>query len=108
MENFLTFFNSKASSDGILTMRNRIECPDGFSISVQASKYHYCSPRETNMGWYNEVECGYPSTDDISDELKKYAETPSNYISSIYGYVPIRIVIRELNRHGFNFAVSPE
>ena len=26
--------------------RKRIKCVDGFSISIQASPYNYCSPKE--------------------------------------------------------------
>ena len=28
-------------------VRNHIICKDGFEVSVQASKHHYCYPRET-------------------------------------------------------------
>jgi hypothetical protein len=38
----------------------KIECVDGFSISVQASSTHYCSPRD-NEGPWDTVECGFPS-----------------------------------------------
>ena len=103
MEEFFKFFNSQDAVDMMPNIRKRIVCPDGFSISVQASSFHYCSPRENNMEWYNEVECGYPSTEDISDDLKRYAETGGNFTTTVYGFVPIDIVIKELNRHGFNF-----
>ena len=31
-------------------------CADGFTMSVQASRYHHCTPRD-NTGPYAEVEC---------------------------------------------------
>ena len=42
-------------------IRPRIVCADGFSLSVQASNGHYCTPR-SNYGPYSRVEVGYPSS----------------------------------------------
>ena len=39
----------------------QVICADGFSMSVQASETHYCSPRETGAERYTAVEIGYPS-----------------------------------------------
>lgn len=74
-----------------------ITCKDGFTISVQASKNHYCSPR-TDGGPYTQVECGYPSGP-VSEALKEYADDPDDH-STIYPFVPIHIVEDELNLHG--------
>jgi hypothetical protein len=41
-------------------MRERyITCTDGFSMSVQASKFHYCSPRMDHAEAYTSVEVGF-------------------------------------------------
>jgi len=67
----------------------RIECVDGFSISVQGSEYSYCSPRENIGPWY-QVECGYPSA--IPTEIMDYVEDSDNPTGTVYGYVPIELV----------------
>lgn len=36
-----------------------IICTDGFNVSVQASKHHYCSPREYDAEWAS-VELSFP------------------------------------------------
>ena len=38
-----------------------VVCADGFSMSVQASETHYCSPREDGAEKYTAVEVGYPN-----------------------------------------------
>ena len=38
----------------------RLICANGFTLSIQASKYSYCTPR-SNSGPYSEVEVGFPS-----------------------------------------------
>ena len=41
-------------------IRELIRCNDGFTMSVQASRGHFCSPRN-DVGPYDGVEVGYPS-----------------------------------------------
>ena len=43
-------------------MYEKVVCADGFTMSVQASEFSYCSPRENSALKYNEVEVGFPST----------------------------------------------
>ena len=75
----------------------RIECADGFVMSVQASHFHYCTPRE-DEGPYSEVKVGFPSAQD--PDLQPYAETPENPTGTVYGYVPIEIVEKVIENHG--------
>ena len=74
-----------------------IICTDGFKVSVQASKHHYCSPREYDAEWAS-VELGFPSAAD--DLIQKYAETPDEPTETVYGYVPIDTVARLIIKHG--------
>jgi hypothetical protein len=37
-----------------------VVCQDGTSLSVQAGKYIYSTPRENNEKYYYKVEVGYP------------------------------------------------
>lgn len=75
----------------------RIECKDGFSISVQAHQGAYCSPR-TGHGPWSSVECGYPTTEPT--EIMEYAEDSENPTGTVYGYVPINLVEELIMNHG--------
>ena len=44
----------------MLPTKQPIICADGFTMSVQASEYHYSTPRRTDAESYTEVEVGYP------------------------------------------------
>lgn len=75
----------------------RIECADGFSMSVQASSGHYCSPRVDNATW-SQVEVGFPTEKPC--HFLSYAESPENPMDTVYGYVPVELVVDEINSHG--------
>ena len=80
--------------DGV---RERLHCKDGFSISVQASRFHYCIPRVTGAEYYKKVELGYPS--EVETAIIDYAED-ENYTDTVYGYVPVHIVDMIIEKHG--------
>ena len=88
-------------SDGsyeIQENRPRLYCNDEYSISVQASSFHYCKPRLNGIRDYESVELGFPSTED--ELINEYAEDDSDYTKTVYGYVPIEIVEELINKHG--------
>lgn len=68
---------------------------DGFSISIQASEFHHCYPRNS-IGPWNEMELGFPS--ELDPILDEYAESNTNY--TVYPYVPIAIVNELISKHG--------
>lgn len=76
---------------------NRIVCSDGFSLSVQASKMHYCTPRN-DIGPYTEVEVGFPSIK--IEEFMPYAEDWDFPTETVYARVPVEIVLQVINSHG--------
>ena len=76
----------------------RIECADGFSMSVQASRNSYCSPRTDEAASYEEVEIGFPS--DYEPLIAKYAEDAGDYTGTVYGYVPSEVVTLVCVKHG--------
>ena len=88
----------RVREDYLFPIAKRIECADGFSISVQATHGSYCSPR-TNIGPWGLVECGYPSAHP-GDALMQYAEDPERPLDTVYGYVPIKIVEALIESHG--------
>jgi hypothetical protein len=74
-----------------------IHCADNFSVSVQASATHYCTPRD-NEGPYTHFELGFPSQ---ADELiQVYAEDPSKPTDTVYPWVPLETVLTLLAKHG--------
>lgn len=80
--------------------RPRIKCADGFEVSVQASRVHYCLPRiDTEEGVvYEAVELGYPNREEPL--IMKYAEDPDEPLYTVYGYVPVEIVNQVIEKHG--------
>ena len=74
-----------------------IECADGFTMSVQASEFHYCTPRD-NDGPYAEFEVGFPSQPE--DQLMPYAEDPERPTDTVYGYVPLEVIEALIEKHG--------
>ena len=81
-------------------VRNHIICKDGFEVSVQASKHHYCYPRETKKYHdYFELLCDISNDKDL---LKPY------YDGTICAYVPKAIVEILILRHGsINWNLTP-
>ncbi len=65
---------------------------DGTKLSIQASEYHYCSPRITLPSYeeYTSFEIGFPSRK--IDELMRYAEDDDNPTGTVYGYVPKEVI----------------
>ena len=76
-------------------MRPSITCMDGFNMSVQASAWHYCTPRQSGLSEYEEVEVGFPSEDE--ELIQKYLEWPE---SDVYGYVPVEVIWQVIIKHG--------
>jgi len=81
----------------ILMNLPRIECADGFSMSVQACSLMYCSPRNNDGPWH-QVEIGFPSAK--VEALMEYAENPDRPTQTVYGWVPIKVVAQIILDHG--------
>lgn len=80
----------------------RTVCADGTSLSVQASAFLYCIPRD-DEGPYTHVEVGFiRDANDKAlappDAWRKYAD--GGFPSDVYGYVPIELVDEFINSHG--------
>lgn len=70
-------------------------CFGDLKLSIQASDFHYCSPRE-NCDYYDEVEIGFPNFNFSDDFISKYAEDKDDPQNTVYGYVPISEIATEL------------
>lgn len=83
---------------GINPIKAPIYCKDGFSMSVQASYIHYCSPRK-NTGPWETFEVGFPTM--LEPKLYPFMEMRDGEpTQSVYGWVPIKVLIQIIAWHG--------
>lgn len=75
-----------------------VTCADGFSVSIQASRYNYCEPAKNRCEAYKSVELGYPNRPCIF--ILDYAEDKNDPEGTIYGYVPAHVVRKMIKAHG--------
>ena len=85
--------NSVHPAGGWRIPTERIECADGFSVSIQAGMHNYCMPR-LNIAEWAAFELGDPSAQD--DLLSGYKEVGSE----IYPYVPADTIEKLIEKHG--------
>ena len=76
----------------------RAVCADGFSMSVQAHDGSYCHPRRGGAEIYESVEVGFPSAPEPL--LMEWAESPDEPTETVYGWVPVDVVRRVIEKHG--------
>lgn len=84
--------------DRLPPVAKRIECADGFSMSVQGNYGAYCSPRRNFADWH-QVEVGFPSEKPIhfAEHIEREGD---DYTDSVYPYTPIALVVAEINERG--------
>lgn len=75
-----------------------VVCKDKFMMSVQASSYTYCNPREDKAWPYKNVEIGFPNQKE--ELIMKYAEDPNDPTETVYAHVPVEIVNKVIEKHG--------
>lgn len=74
----------------------KIECADGFTMSVQARDGCYCDPRE-DVGPYLAVEVGYPS--EVESLLMHWVEDVECPTDTVYGWVPAEVIRQVIAKH---------
>lgn len=81
-------------------MTKRIELNSGLTLSIQASKYHYCHPRANlaNKSGYSSFEIGFPS--DEVELISSYAEDKHNPTGTVYPNVPREVVETVISGNG--------
>jgi hypothetical protein len=102
-------YNTNQTMD-IQDNRPRLTCNDGCSISVQASRTHYSTPRENHPEWhwsrFECVEVGYPEDAQgtriaMPDDWLGYADNPSAGLrSDVFAWVPVQLVCEWIQAHG--------
>jgi hypothetical protein len=76
----------------------RVECADGAHVSVQASQYHYCAPRN-DSGPYTHIEAGFPSAVPPASWME-FCEDADRPTDTVYGYMPVSCVWEFIDAHG--------
>lgn len=76
-------------------LRYPIQLGDNTTLSIQASAFHYCNPRNSETFEYEEWEIGFP--DKVIQELIPYAEDPDNLTETIYTRVPTDLIVEIIN-----------
>lgn len=82
-------------------LRPHVKCGNGFKISIQASKVHYCTPRESGCDLYESYEvCFFNEvTEEALNELLKKTKNKRQrkaiqyvldeiFIDTVIGYIP--------------------
>lgn len=80
---------------------SRLILADGGCMSIQASEFHYCSPRVNLDSYadYNSFEIGYPSKH--YPELDEYSDGANDPgYADIYAGVPKEVIEELINRAG--------
>lgn len=83
---------------GFSTIFPRIECNDGFTMSVQGHAGAYSTPRNDWEEEYTSVEVGFPSARE--ELLMPYVDDAEHPTETVYGYVPIDVVVSVIEKHG--------
>ena len=77
----------------------RIECADGFSMSVQASRGNYSDPRADDAEKYTAVEVGFPNKEETL--LNPYMDGDHfDPTETVYGWVPSHVIVLICAKHG--------
>ena len=96
---------------GTTSVRPRVHCADGVSLSIQASEYNYCSPRQRLQRPWNEyslVEVGF-----IYDKYYRPFSPPDIWRQyqdgtwEVWGYVPVSVVEEFIEAHGGEVEAPP-
>ena len=80
-----------------LNLVSQMQCANGFTLSVQASRMHYCSPRDDDGPW-NSLEVGFPS--ESMPQLMEYTKDSGRPTGTVYGLVPVDVVAEVIEANG--------
>lgn len=90
--------NWKAPDVSAMRIYERIVCRDGATVSIQANRGMYCTPRQ-DAGPYTHVEAGFPSVQP-PESWKEYMDGGDDPLDTVYGYVPVAHIKEFIDAHG--------
>lgn len=76
-----------------------VVCKSGFTFSMQASRFHYCEPRD-DIGPWTEVELSALSKHMPLLDSYAHDATDDNNSNTIYGWVPLKEVAELVLKEG--------
>ena len=80
---------------GTVTLYPPVICKDGYFMSIQASKFHHCEPKETLKTFdYDTVEVR--CLEDDATELTEYEGNDKKF----YYNVPVEVIENIIKKHG--------
>jgi len=79
-------------------LNEKVECADGFTMSVQANETAYCDPRDNDAESYTSAEVGFPSHKE--ELLMDWAEDPADPTGTVYAWVPRQTILNVIAKHG--------
>lgn len=88
MKTFKMWMNEGKTTTGTKNTKPLL-LADGNTLSVQASTFHYCTPRSDMPSYenYTAFEIGFPSRH--YDILESYKDGPGDQTGSVFGWVQI-------------------
>ena len=89
-----------ASRQELMVVSSPIVCNDGFVMSVQASDFHYCTPRLSNAYPYTHFEVGYPTPSEELFAGYQPVVCDDDEHPRIFGNVPLEVVLKVIEKHG--------
>jgi hypothetical protein len=83
-------------------VRPRVELADGSSMSIQASKWHYCTPREDNLERYSTWEVGYVTGNvgPLAEYTENDGANEDGEYDGVFPQVPTAVVVARINSRG--------
>jgi hypothetical protein len=75
-------------------------CRDGLKLSIQASSYHYCEPKNHEGPWIS-MELGFPSRS--VPELRQWRQDLGDDFPDgecVFGWVPVDMLLKTIEKHG--------
>ena len=82
----------------------RLECADGFNMSVHVGKNMYCQPRVEDAPVYSHCEVGFPS--EKEEALMPYVDGNIDQDDgdggwqTVYAEVPVEVIDEIITKHG--------
>jgi hypothetical protein len=95
LPNYVADHFARHPTDGTrYKVRPHLVCADGLMLSVQASAFHYCSPKADDAVGYTMVEVYMPA------HLRSRLLGKRDTRGGVFPFVPVANVNRFVHRHG--------
>lgn len=82
-------------------VRSHAILKNGMELSIQASRHHYCSPRDSKSTEYTSVEVGMNGRiKELCGHIEWEDDDPSDDKFTVYSYVPVLLLDTVINQNG--------